>query len=106
MATVNNNIDMVRGDTLAYTITIDGEIGTITNIRMTARRCQTDVVLFEAALGDEITESGGVYTVRIPPSATADAKPGQYDYDVEFTIGDDVYTVMRGILNLYKDQSR
>ena len=100
------NIEMVRGDTLAIDVSVEGDIGTVTAVAMTARRQATDTTLFELGIGTGITAVTGGWTIRIPPSATAQAAAGLYKYDVQLTVGNDIYTPLRGTLRLYEDQTR
>ena len=101
-----HNIEMVRGDTLGYTIRVDGDIGTVTGVAMTARRQATDEALFSVTLGSGITETADGWAVRVPPSATLNAVPGLYKYDVQLTIGSDIYTPLHGSLRIVEDQTR
>ena len=45
--------------------------------------------------------------MKVPPEATLNATPGLYKYDVQFTMSSgDVYTPLRGTLNIHEDQTR
>ena len=102
-----HNIEMVRGDTFAFTITVDGDIGTISVVTMTARRQATDEILFTLTNGSGVTAITNGWEVRIPPSATLAATPGLYKYDVELVMsGGDVYTPLHGSLRIHEDQTR
>lgn len=103
---VQHNIEMVRGDTLEIDVIPEGDIGTVASMRMTARRAATDEQLFALALGSGITATDDGWAIEVPPSATQAAVPGLYDYDIELTIGEKVYTPLFGTLRIYPDQSR
>ena len=105
--TESQDLEMVRGDTLQFAIEIEGDIGTITDIRMTARHAQTDEVLFERSLSDGVrAESATRWNVRVPPALTAAAPTGAYNYDVQFTAGTNVYTPLYGTLRILPDVTR
>jgi hypothetical protein len=103
---IEYNMEMVRGDTLSFDIIVDEDIGTVTDIAMAVRRFSWSDALFRVDFTDGITSITDGWRVRIPPSATSDAEPGSYRYDVQFTIGDDVYTPLRGNFEILDDATR
>ena len=103
------DITMVRGDTLGFDIDVEGDIGQVDTVKMTARRATTDAVLFAltSGTGGDITATETGWAVRVPPAATLGAAPGAYKYDVEFIMdSDDVYTPLNGTLRIIEDQTR
>ena len=98
-------ITMVKGDTLAFGVEIEDESGSPVNITdavFVAKKTYNALTsVFEVSLGDGITKiADGVYSVRVAPEDTADNEPGRYFYQFKVAKNDDVYTIMRGIIEL------
>ena len=98
-------ITMVKGDTLAFGVVIEDEVGQpidITDAVFIAKKTYNALTsVFEVTLGDGITKiDDGVYSVRVAPEDTADNEPGRYFYQFKVMKDDDVYTIMRGIVEL------
>ena len=107
LGTLIKDIDHVRGDTLEFTVVISEYTGTVSAASFGCRANLSDSsYAFHKTLGSGITADGnGKYTVRVAPADTASLSPGMYDYDLEFTIGSDVYTPMKGKIHLIMDVS-
>lgn len=99
------DIEMVRGDTLEFIVEIKNLVGTVSAVSFGCRANATATnYVFQKTLGSGITvDSDGKYTVRVAPEDTAAKAAGWYDYDLQFTIGNDVYTPMLGKLHLMQD---
>lgn len=98
-------ITMVKGDTLSFGISIidnNGEPLDVDGATFVAKKNYNDVsAVFEKTLSDGITRlDAGVYSVRVAPADTADNEAGRYYYGFRVMIGNDVYTLMRGVLEL------
>lgn len=98
-------ITMVKGDTLSFGVELADEYGhavDITDAVFIAKKNYTDATaVFEKTLGSGITKvADGVYTVRVAPSDTASAEAGRYYYQFKVIKSSDVYTIMRGIIEL------
>lgn len=103
-------IRISRGDTLSFGIQVYDESGApfgqdLERAYFTCKSNRSDArFLFQKSLSDGISKVGqGAYTVRVAPSDTANAKPGKYFYDLEIGCNGDVFTVMRGVLELMQD---
>lgn len=103
-------IRMVRGDTLSFGVQVYDETGApfgqdLERASFTCKSNRSDMrYLFQKSLADGVSKVGpGAYTVRVAPSDTADAKPGKYLYDFEIGCNGDVFTVMRGVLEIMQD---
>lgn len=104
----DENITMVRGDTLSFGLEIDGLNGVdLDSAFMTCKEVPTaNTFIFQKTLGDGITKvSSGKYVVRVAPEDTADALAGMYWYDCRIGVGEDVFTIMRGVLELLQNVS-
>lgn len=106
----DNYIRMSRGDTLSFGIQVYDESGApfgqdLERAHFTCKSNRSDTrYLFQKSLSDGISKMGqGTYVVRVAPSDTANAKPGKYFYDLEIGCNGDVFTVMRGVLELMQD---
>ena len=65
------------------------------------RNSQAQEYLFQKQLGSGISvDSPGHYVVRIAPGDTALLDPGNYWYDLEITVNNDVFTIYRGVLTI------
>lgn len=98
-------ITMVKGDTLSFGVEITDQEGNWLDIDAANFICKknyTDqTAIFSKTLGSGITrDSAGHYAVRVAPSDTSSAEAGLYYYAFRVTKGSDVYTIMRGILEL------
>jgi len=105
---INQNIDMVRGDTLDFNFQLQG---------LTEEECETLKVTFAItdnyALGaqvevdtasgitlEEYTDGVALFNVRLSPDATKNMDVARYFYDLQIKNDTDVITLMRGILTL------
>ena len=98
-------ITMVKGDTLSFGIELQDQYGAwvdVDSATFVAKKNYTDsIALFEKTLENGITrDAAGRYCVRVAPDDTADAEAGCYYYGLRVGKNNDVYTVMRGILEL------
>lgn len=98
--TQNIFLEMVRGDTLGLGLEFTNLDATIDEVVMTCRPAfGSGTVTFSGSVtGGEVTVEGGRIYINIPPSATESVAPGMYVYDVQITVGSDVYTPMIGNL--------
>lgn len=103
----DENITMIKGDTLAFNITVNDDNGdpiTVDYAYFTAKKNLSDSTpAFQKSLGNGITQEDGVLTVRVAPTDTASLYDGMYYYDCQIRIGSDKYTLLRGILSLEAD---
>lgn len=106
----DNYIRIVRGDTLSFGLQVYGDSGEpfdqdLERAYLTCKSNRSDNrFLFKKSLSDGVSKVGqGAYVVRVAPSDTASAKPGKYFYDFEIGCNGDVFTVMRGVLEIMQD---
>ena len=112
---IKQNIEMVKGDTLMFNFQLVG-VGNqdLRNIRFTVRdHYDNDEVLFKCDLDDHITlvdydkeTDTRTYCVRVAPTKTENISIGRYYYDLELNIEDDIYTLMRGYLDITWEVTR
>lgn len=98
-------ITMVKGDTLSFGVELADETGApvdITDAVFVARKTYNATAsVFEKTLGNGITKvDDGIYSVRVAPEDTADNDAGRYYYQFKVMKNSDVYTIMRGIIEL------
>ena len=111
---VYQDIEMVRGDTLAFNFTLQGLNGeTPDAITFSCAEHYNDAPLITADLEDGITleeyNTGNdiaTYSVRIAPAKTESRELGRYYYDMELQYNNDVITLMRGRLTLLYEVTR
>ena len=101
-----NDIRHVKGDTYSSALVIEGLGQALDNAYMTCRDSLNDNsnILFEKSLNNGITqvEYDSVhdirkYAIRVAPEDTKNIQAGTYFYDVQVTINNDVFTIMKGL---------
>lgn len=101
------NITLVRGDTLSFGIQLYGEVNTLDSAYFTIKKDYEDSVLVQKSLGNGISQVDiGEYAVRLAPEDTQSLEVGRYYYDLQVGNGSDEFTVLRGILNLVYDVTK
>lgn len=102
---IQKNIEMIRGDTLAFDLTLTDVVATVETIFFSCKRKAADPeYVFQKSLEDGITEVDTMkYRIRVAPEDTADLDPGRYDYDLQLGLGADIYTILMGKLTLRQD---
>lgn len=103
-------ITMTKGDTLSFGLELYDEDGNaltedLTSAFFTCKQNYTDSAnLFQKSIGDGITKAeDGKYIVRVAPDDTSGAEAGKYFYDFQISIGSDVFTVLKGVLEIEQD---
>lgn len=105
---VDENINMVRGDTLAFGLKVDFDEN-VQSLDTAYFSCKSNYddfnYVFQKSLNDgvEIVEIDGrsaTYRIRVAPIDTVAIEPGEYFYDFRIGINHDVFTVRRGILKI------
>ena len=102
---------MIRGDTLSFNIEIEDLEVDLTSLTFTCRTYKGREIVFQKTLGDgcakvETEDSTfAKYNVRVAPEDTAELSPGKYRIDLEIGWGTDVYTPIRGNLNILDDET-
>ena len=103
----DENITMVKGDTLAFNVEVYDENDqpvTVDTAYMTCKEIPTSSeYVFQKSLGNGIVQSNGIMTVRVAPNDTKEVEAGEYFYDFQIGVGQDIFTIMIGILSLKQD---
>lgn len=107
---MKQNFEMVKGDTMAFGVEIefDESPQALEEVYFSCKSINDEKTLFKKALNDGIslvkTEGNKMYyRVRIAPQDTKNLEIGRYHYDLEIRTNGDVYTILRGILNIVKE---
>lgn len=103
-----SNITMVRGDTVAFGLEIDGLDGLDLDTAYLSCKAnpQATSYIFRKTLGNGIEKlEDGKYTVRIAPEDTRHINAGRYWYDLQIGVNGDVYTLLLGMLVILQDIS-
>lgn len=111
MVTTEKDIKVTRGDTFGFNFDIkDGEglEPTLDAVYFSVKETpEDDDYTFQKTLTNGITRlTGGGYYVRIDPSDTQDLDKDKYYYDLQVNIDDDVYTPLKGKLDIRWDITR
>ena len=100
------NITMTRGDTVAFNCQIFDENGNpleVTAAYFTCKKRLTGEQIFRKSIGDGISQSDGMLTVRVAPEDTREVDEGIYFYDFQILIGQDVFTIKKGSFTIEWD---
>lgn len=103
------DLDFVRGNTFQFISEIEGLSESIDSAYFSVKEKVEDTeYIFQKTLEDGITiNSDGSLYVRIAPEDTEDMTVNKkYKYDLEITVGNDVYTLSIGNLMLQADITR
>lgn len=106
------HIKMVRGDTLAFGVEIEGNTQELDTAFFSVKQNKDDTdYFFQKSLDDGISlvstgENSITYRVRVAPENTENMEPGNYYYDLEIGLNDDIFTVLSGILTIEHDVTR
>ena len=95
----NSNITMTKGDTVAFNvIMMDKEENPITvdTAFFTVKKRLTGEQIFQKSIGDGISQSEGIMSVRVAPEDTREIDEGIYFYDFCVGIGEDIFTLSKG----------
>ena len=105
----NKNITMVRGDTLSFNVEVtdaNGDLIEVDSAYFTCKKLATDDVnVFKKALGSGISMLDNCYVVRVAPEDTRNVSAGQYFYDMQIGVGEDIFTILKGVLEIEQDVS-
>lgn len=111
MITTEKEIKITRGDSFGFNFEITDENDQQVELDACYFSCKekpsdTDC-LFQKSIGSGITKlNDGGYYVKIDPADTDGLESKKYYYDLEATIGNDVYTFLKGKLNIGWDVTR
>lgn len=105
------NIELVRGDTLAFGFKYTGTNQELDTCYFTIKADYDGNTLVQKDLDDGIeidtsTENSVSYKVRVAPEDTHDLDVGTYYYDLQIGMNDDIFTILRGSLKLVADITR
>ena len=101
-----SNITMIKGDTLSFGIEIEGLDGQdLESAYFTCKEILTaEQTIFQKSLSNGITKvDDGKYVVRVAPEDTENVVAGEYWYDCEIGINNDIYTILLGALTILQD---
>lgn len=100
----DENITLVRGDTLSFGLVMYGDVQTLDRAYFTVKKDYDASPVFQKTMGNGISLiDTGEYSVRVSPEDTQDLAVGRYYYDVQVGNGEDDFTILRGILDLVYD---
>lgn len=110
---INQDIEIVKGDTLAFNFQLQGLDGSEPTFAFTVKEHPDDDILFSAELGDGIeldnydeVKDLATYTIHITPTKTKTLDLARYYYDLEMQVNGDVLTLMRGRFTLLYEVSK
>lgn len=107
--TRKKNLTMTRGDTMAFGLHIKGLGHPADSVRFSCSKSNGGNIVFSKDLTDSLVETEDtdpIYRIRIAPEDTNSIDPGDYLYDFEVRMNNDVFTVMKGTLTIEPDITR
>jgi len=105
---MDNNISMVRGDTLSFGMEFEDFDQDLETAFFTCKKnYDDDEPVFQKSIGNGITKvDDGRYVVRVAPEDTKDIEAGAYYYDLEIGANSDIFTILKGVLDIEPDVTR
>jgi len=101
------NLEMIRGDTLAFGVEIDGVSEADAVYFSVKKTLHESEYVFQKSLGNGIVKvEDGKYSVRVAPNDTYNLEVGTYYYDLQIDVNGDVFTVLHGTLDIIADITR
>lgn len=110
--TLRQDFDHTRGDTLPIWFTLDQAIDLTeetTKVTFSVKEVETDntyVFQVDKTAVSEVETEANTYMLRVAPELTVDRPLGRYYYDLELQTNGDVYTLVKGFMNLTFDITR
>ena len=103
----DSNITMTKGDSVSFNVIpqdSEGNIVSVDSAYFTCKKLRTDATtVFQKSLNAGILQDETGLTVRIAPQDTLNVEAGLYFYDCQLGVGDDVFTVLKGIFTIEQD---
>lgn len=96
------DIELTRGTSFGFNFRVDGLEEDLTSCYFSCKVVpEDDDYVFQKSLGNGIKklEDGGYY-VKIEPEDTENIDLIKYYYDLKFAVGEDVYTPLKGRLDI------
>ena len=99
-----SNISMVKGDTLAFGIEIEG-VSTLESAYFSCKKNKDDEnYIFQKSIENGIYKvADGKYGIRVAPEDTKNVDAGIYYYDLQIQVNLDIYTVLIGQLEIVEE---
>ena len=106
------NLDIIRGDTVNIQFEIDSDTvfdlsNENFNVTFSLKKAATDTAyVFQKDKTAVTSPADNVFILRIAPEDTTNLVAGFYFYDIQLSIGDDIYTIALGKFNINIDITR
>ena len=103
----NENLKMIRGDTLAFGFELDG-VTEVDGVHFSVKKTKhEDEYILQKTLNNGVEQiEDGKYSVRVAPSDTHNLEVGTYYYDLQIMCNGDIFTVLYGTLEIEADITR
>lgn len=102
---MKKNFELIKGDTLAFEFDIEDFNDDLASCYFSCKRnINDDNYAFQKTLDNGITKiETGKYKVRVAPEDTKTLSTGRYYYDLQIGVGEDIYTILTGQINLKEE---
>ena len=96
------NIELVKGDTLSFGMEFEDFTQPLSSAYFSVKKNLTDdKYIIQKSIGNGISRrSDNQYVIRLAPEDTENVTAGQYYYDLQISANSDVFTVLRGVMNI------
>ena len=106
--TLIENFRLIRGDTFSFDMVISDLEDPIDDIFFTVKENKDDLdYIIQKTLSNEeiqlVENFTDRFNVKLNPQDTKDLEPGKYFYDLEVRVGNDIYTILMGTINIKMD---
>ena len=108
---MNKNLAMVRGDTLAFGFEYEFDDKSKEDLDTCYLSCKLnpddEEYIFQKSIGSGISKvDDNKYRVRVAPADTEDIDIGKYYYDLQISLNNDVFTILKGVLIVEREITR
>lgn len=102
---MKKDFKMIRGDSLIFTFEVEDLNEDLVSCYFSCKQdIEDDEYIFQKTLEDGIEKvEENKYRVRVAPLDTKELEIGNYIYDLQIGVGEDIFTVMIGQLKIEKE---
>nr|DAR54804.1 MAG TPA: hypothetical protein [Caudoviricetes sp.] len=106
--TNNINIKITKGDSFSFIFEVENMEQELKTAYFTCKNnADEKAKLFQKSLTNGITKlEGGKYIVKLSPRDTELIEVGQYPYDLQIGVDDEIYTIIKGNLMIDYDVTK
>ena len=105
---MDKNLKMVRGDTFSFAIEYEFDDKSKQDLDTCYLSCKKNFddnnYIFQKSIGSGISKvDDNQYRVRIAPEDTDSIDIGNYFYDLQIGLNNDIFTILKGVLKIERE---